>query len=874
MDFAPSEPLLDSSPAKGHGETQASFMAVTDPFVRSSVGLQRARSVSGDETDWRKWNSWQSWGSAFSAALPLFLLNYSTCVSYAHLIISGASAIPIRAAAITGMHVFSCGLTGIILPLKSKCPLIVSSADISVTIFYQQVVNEIVKGAASQGLLSPQEVAATVLLALPLNTLLMSLVFYLVGKNRGTVVMSYLPYPVVAGFLGSIGLAIFLGSFAVLADGVQPTLQGIMQLCRERGRQVGCAAAMALGALFLRSAGLPARVLAVLPTAACMILFWLVVLVFGHEVKDLREDGWLFPAADFEPFWSIWAVQQPQLVSLSLLAPKASTFLGLGLVLVLSLTLRVAGIEGSTGYSMVIDDEVKWTGLASAGAGLCGTVIGSHSPGLTTFNLEAGSSNAHASVLTAVMMLALWLSGFPVMNLFPRFLLSGILMNLGLVMLQEWMWTARRKVGKLGLLVIYAQVASSGLLGLLPSVLVGASVALLTAQAQLMKLHVLKYHVSGQSVTANVCRSAEQRELLKANRAAIECLGLEGFLSEGPMIKLSHYVRQYVEHNDHVRFLVFDMQACQGCNVSACSLLAKLDKVLQNHRIEAFYSNLESEMSGTLRSFGISSERIFDVDSKTATSFLLALEHCENSVLDRALGHCQAASEITFASVEEGDLQLALQKFLNITEDQARKLSSAGSWCQKPLDYALTVQGRLDDTLHIAVPGHSEVTEFVDAGASHAPAHKVAVNRHGSVCGVESVLYDEVARSTLRVTLGGSRFLAVKKTAVHELLSSDPSLSNCIGRIATRQFMRHADALLQALQLNEGGGWRGGHFDTQTAQVCAHMLHHPAADDSKNQEVAFSRLQSPTFVKKRKFLNRKSTIDAWAQDWWRQRTGD
>ena len=37
-------------------------------------------------------------------------------------------------------------------------------------------------------------------------------------------------------------------------------------------------------------------------------------------------------------------------------------------------------------------------------------------------------------------------------------------------------------------------------------------------------------------------------------------------------------VKHYVEHNKMLRFMIFDLQACQGCNVSAYALLAKLDK--------------------------------------------------------------------------------------------------------------------------------------------------------------------------------------------------------------------------------------------------------------------------------------------------------
>ena len=117
----------------------------------------------------------------------LLRLSYSSCVSYAHLIVSGAYGYPIRAASppkgpldkhelskrdhrsvilttwgpqvvITSMHLFSSGLTGLILPMRSnmailaphcgihsilqvsgKCPLIIPSADISVTMFYQMI---------------------------------------------------------------------------------------------------------------------------------------------------------------------------------------------------------------------------------------------------------------------------------------------------------------------------------------------------------------------------------------------------------------------------------------------------------------------------------------------------------------------------------------------------------------------------------------------------------------------------------------------------------------------------------------------------------------------------------------------------------------
>ncbi|CAJ1395117.1 unnamed protein product, partial [Effrenium voratum] len=387
-------PLKEKSQEECRRRNRGSFMAVMDPYIAARCEKPESDSVSVADVDWLDWRSWLS---AFAAAVPLFLLSYSSCVSYAHLITSGAQGYPVRAVVLTSMHLVSSGITGIILPLHSKCPLIIPSADISVTIFYQKIVVDIATAAAEDGTLSPEAVAATVMLALPLNTLLVSLVFYIVGSQKATVAVSYLPYPVVAGFLGSIGLAILLGSFAVLEEGISG-FGGIAQAAMDRPFPLTCAAVMAIGSMLLKYAGLPARVLAVLPTLTTMVVFWLYVVFCGVSLEEWREDGWLFPYASFEPFWSLWSDQKPLLVVGSLLPPRIATFLGLGFVLVLSLTLRIAGIEGSTGSAMNVDEEVKWTGLASACAGAFGTVIGSHSPGLTTFNVEAGSSNVKAAV--------------------------------------------------------------------------------------------------------------------------------------------------------------------------------------------------------------------------------------------------------------------------------------------------------------------------------------------------------------------------------------------------------------------------------------------------------------------------------------------
>eukprot|EP00928_Gymnodinium_smaydae_P044080 TRINITY_DN29429_c0_g1_i1.p1 TRINITY_DN29429_c0_g1~~TRINITY_DN29429_c0_g1_i1.p1 ORF type:complete len:919 (+),score=86.70 TRINITY_DN29429_c0_g1_i1:49-2757(+) len=895
MDNSRRELLLGRTISTGSEESPAdskfansSAMAVSDPFDRRTISKKvtfgRAASKHMEVTR-HTWTDMRAWLEASSAAIPLFLLSYSSCVSYAHLITSSAYQLPVRAAVVVSMHLFSCGLSGIFLPLKSKCPLIVSSADISVTIFYQHIVSDIVTAAASEGYLSSESVAATILLALPLNTVLMSLVFYVVGERRATVAVSYLPYPVVAGFLGSIGYAIFAGSFSVLKDGITPGVPGIIELYETRPYQLACAVTAAVGALFLKRCNIPARALAIAPGFTSLSLFWVVALLSGQSSSDLRNAGWLFQESSFEPFWTLWSEHHLQLVSPGLLAPRLGTFLGLGLVLTLSLTLRIAGIEGSTGAAMGTDEEVKATGLVNVGMGMCGAVIGSHSPGLTTFNLEAGSTTVHAAILTAVLQLLMWLSGFPVMNFLPRFLLAGILMNLGLIMLIEWMYVARKKVGYLGLLVIYSQVASSAVFGLLPSVCVGILVALLTAQWQLMQLHVLKYHVSRDSVRTNVTRSEEERNILCTRRDAIECIGLEGYLAEGAIIKFSNYVRQYVEYNRNVQYIIFDLNACQGSNVTACSLLAKLEKVLRKQGILAIFCNLEAAMQSTLSSFGVPGNNIINSNTSSNNSFLSALEHCENLLIQQNLKETtdtrSRKSSVITHGVTTSELQASVQKFLSLSDSQIESLCKVGTWSQKRKGVQLTGNSTgLEQVLHIAVPNYSEVTEMVDVGACHAAPLQLATTRFGALCGCGSVLFDEPARSRWTVTVEDSWILSIKKESFKELLASDPSLYPCFCRPATLQLLRHSDALRQMAKLNEGGGWRGGHFDRNTATACAKVFDAEGANTKSPEQQTtklygnFSVLSSPTGGRRLyKQIKRRSTIDNWASDWLSQRSG-
>lgn len=785
--------------------------ATLDPFVR---GPQET-IVEWDDLRVSSLKAFSSWCSAIAVAMPLFLLNYSSCVSYSMLIAVGS---PLDANVITAMNMFSCGFTMIMLPLHGSCPLIVPSVDISITIFYQKVVQDVVLGAVAAGHISDEVAAATALLALPLNTLLMSLTFWMVGHYRATVVISYLPYAVIAGFLGSIGWAIFTGSFAVLVEGSSGAADAAKQAAFGHPCQLASAVAMVAASFIMRSTNLPQRIVAVGPMCAAFLLFWIVAVGAGSSMEDLQTSGWLFPSADPIPFWHVWAKQQPWLVDLNLLCPRFGTFVGLGIVLVLSLTLRIAGIEGSMGVVIDIDEEVRWTGIANIGAGLCGTLLGTHSPGLTTFNKEAGSTDGKAGRVTAVLTLGLWLSGLPVMNALPRFLLAGILMNLGFVMLLEWMWFARAKVGLPGLAVIYAQVISSALLGLLPSVAIGVAVACFSAQAQLMTMHVLKFHLSGRTVRSSFVRSEGENQALQRFKHKIEVLGLEGNLCEGPMIRLLQYVKKYVAQCKEIQYLIIDFRSCQAANASGCALISKLDKILADKGVDVLYTNAGAGMAERLISFGVSPSKI-DNSSEEGQSFDCALRKFEDKLLRETGFTLEAGSFKT--SMSKDKLVVGLASTLSISGESARRLAAAGEWHVMRAGQVLTRQGMLSERLYVGVEKQSAVMETMDVGQSVGPPHRLSVSELGALAGAECVLYNQRAQVTSTVSTAASHVFSISREALLKVIEEEPTLYAGVARTAAMQLLRRNDALRQAVETNKGGGWAGAYFDRVTASASA-----------------------------------------------------
>jgi len=554
----------------------------------------------------------------------------------------------------------------------------------------------------------------------------------------------------------------------------------------------------------------------VAPTILAMTVFWLVwKIIVPDVIKSSEGPEWLFESDSFQAFWQMWTSQSPLEVSPQLLVPRPLTFLSLGSVLLVSQALRIAGIEGSTGMILDLDREVKVAGVANLCAGLSGGIISSHSPGLTAFNMSAGSSDGRASILAAIFQLALWLSGLPARNLFPRYMLAGILMNLGSLMLVEWMWSSRARVGLGGLAIIYLQVACSAWFGLLPSIILGYVLTGVISKIRLINLSVLKYHVSGRSLTSTLRRSDPETLALDGRLEQIEAIGLEGHLSEGPVVKLAMYLQSYMKSNAAVRFLIIDFTSCHLFTPSACALLAKLDYQLSMVNVRVCYSNVEPDLLTCLGNFGLSTTK-----DSTFDTLQQAMHHCENKLLSL----CSAAGLVQVAPPSVYDFRSALADLLQSGTDIVERLEPFGSWSLGKSGDVLTRQGQYEGMLHFCLPWRSTIRQLAsDDLQSDADPCLITVHISGIICGIEGVLYHDYARMTFSVKRDSQMF-SICKESFEKLTAQHPDISQRVQHAAALQTFRQCDYFRQNLCLAKGGGWHGARFDLQTANTSKQIL--------------------------------------------------
>ena len=551
----------------------------------------------------------------------LVTLSYS--VSYAVLIFSGPTLEPFLARGFRAALV-AAALVAFVVALKSSFPFAIAGPDSN-----SSAILAVMAAGLTQALtvahLSGERVANTVVLMLGLTAMGSGLIVSLIGILRWGQLVRLIPYPVCGGFLAGSGFLLLAGAFKVLtgqalgwgtlgAFGGQPPLAW------------GTAFAVAIALLVLTRT---VRHFLLLPGVfvGAIAFFYLGLWLTGISVDAARAQGLLMT-----PIGTGGGAWWPSLdVPWHALIAEWRNFLAMLVVIIVTILLNAAGLELATEREVDLDRELRANGLASLVSGLGGGMVGYLSVSRSLLNVRAGAVSRAAGVWTAIVCAGVALLFTSLLFYFPRPVLAGLLIFLGLALLREWVWDTFFRLPIREHVLIVAILALIAVEGIITGVAFGLLVASLFFAYSYSRANYVRHDLSVATHRSNRERTLEATAVLQAQGGIGRALCLQGYLFFALASSLVETCRDLIVR-DGIRYLLLDFRMVQGLDASAALGLSKLHQLCVRYKVTLIVSGLRPQQQAVLQQMRFLPQR----EIRVVSDLDRGMEWMENRLLAEA----------------------------------------------------------------------------------------------------------------------------------------------------------------------------------------------------------------------------------------------
>jgi SulP family sulfate permease len=424
--------------------------------------------------------------------------------------------------------------------------------------------------------------SATVLVMLMVTAMSVGAAMVTLGALRAGRIVRFIPYQVMAGFLGAGGWSLAVGGLGV---GLGAPVE--LAALSDPGSVEKLAAAGAVGiVLFVLVPRLKHPLALPATIVAAVAIHHAVAAWLGVPPAVQARLGWLLnvPARlPWSPPWSSGALYQVDWQALETAAPG---LLAAVLVAVVTLMLSTSAIELATAKDADIDRELLAGGLSCMASGLLGGTSGTPSVSRALLLLGAGATTRLAPCVAAVLAGLVPMLYPQLLGLVPRSMLGGMLIFLGLQLLDQWVRRSRRNLSRAEWATVLLVIAVTSRFGFVAGVFSGVALGCATFAVAYSRVAPASARYRGDVASSNVSRPASDRALLHADAEALLVLHLHGFLFFGTANRLLQDVRAEIAAlPGRLRFLVLDFRNVEGIDGSALSSFARIGQIAAAERI-------------------------------------------------------------------------------------------------------------------------------------------------------------------------------------------------------------------------------------------------------------------------------------------------
>jgi len=554
------------------------------------------------------------------AGLVTSTVSLAYCFSFGALIFAGPLQ-PFLGQGVAAALICS-GVIGLIVTLKSGFTVSVSGPEGNTAALTAAMMAPLLAAQPGEGALY------LALAALTAVTVFTGLTLYLLGRNRLGRLARFIPYPVLAGFQAASGWIMATGSIR-MSTGVPVHLATLSTLLNGETAQMLAVTAAWAFLLWL----LTARIKHVLTLPVALAVAALATDLAFKALPSLPEPDWLFPVSKgmqialpiLDP--GVWHIHWASLLSVS------GEIATVALMAALTIALTATSIEENWRIDVDLDREFKVHGLANIASGLLGGMVGHIVLNRTLMAREAGGSGRATGAVVALVGLAALGGGLALIGYVPRFVLGGLLLELGARLVWRWCIAGRKRLSLLEWLLVPAILLVTAWFGVLIGFLIGILGGCVIFVVSVSRVDIVKHHFTVDERPSSLVRSSEEMEVIAAHGGEVQIVQLATFIFFGQAYRLQERIRALVE-TKAPRMVIFDFSAVSGIDSSAGSSLLRIEEMLSHRGIAHVVVGLSPDIRHVMADAGGLGSNVVRYDSLDE-----ALEYGEDSILARHGGH-------------------------------------------------------------------------------------------------------------------------------------------------------------------------------------------------------------------------------------------
>ena len=575
--------------------------------------------------------------------------------------------------------------------LTATYPLILSAPqDIPIAILALMAVSI---GADINGQMVAEEAFQFIFVAIGVTSVLVGLFFWILGRFRLGKLVRFIPFPVVGGFLAGTGWLIVKFSFTMMTD-MDLTLVNLEHFIESHILFQWFPGLVFAVVMLLAGRRFSHYLLTPGILTGSIILFYGIMFTQGFTFGELENrgfllgpfpEGGLFPGFPFQYVpdfrWDLFLVHLPAIATMMILSA-------------ISVLFNYSGLELIVKEDFDLDKELRLTGYSNILAGIAGTPAGYLTLSETSLAYNIGSRSRLPSLIVAIFCGIALLVGAQILSIFPKVILGGLLLNLGLEFLVEWLVDTWKRLHKSDYLVIVLILIVIGTVGFLEGIVIGLLMSIALFVINYSKVEVVKYELTGKTFNSNVERSEYLRKILDDNGDQIFILPLQGFIFFGTANKLLQRVLDRIENDtrNSMKYLLSDFRQVTGMDSSAVNSFNKLKIMAENHKFQVLLCGLDQDINEQLLIEGLIPD-----DSNIIQTFVdldHGLEWCEEKIIQTVLK-------------DSGDLDSLRDnsQFRNMLSDISEYLEEQ----DVPADMVIIEQGKKAGGIYFLESGHFTV---------------------------------------------------------------------------------------------------------------------------------------------------------------------